>query len=336
MEPSSDQLRKMLQLMAQARAIDDVVEAYSKENRFDGYWHPGVGHEAAPIGATAALRPDDYLAYHFRGSAWALGKGMPLDPVVGDIFGRVTGSTGGKGAGSPKWADPEIGLLGEGGTLGSCFVIAGGAAMAIAAKKTDQVAFAAFGDATSARGTFHETLIQAAVWKLPLIYFCENNHWQVSTRYEAWSPTPTIAERAPAYGIPGVEVDGQDAVAVYNVVAEAVARARAGAGPTLIEAHVTRARGHYEGDAQLYREPLTDYRDPVDGPQRASPRRRGHRGARPQGASRRPTNVPSTPRSPIPASCGRTCTHDHDNAREAGGSHHPAAPLHRSGRTRAP
>jgi acetoin:2,6-dichlorophenolindophenol oxidoreductase subunit alpha len=242
MEPSSDQLRKMLQLMAQARAIDDVVEAYSKENRFDGYWHPGVGHEAAPIGATAALRPDDYLAYHFRGSAWALGKGMPLDPVVGDIFGRVTGSTGGKGAGSPKWADPEIGLLGEGGTLGSCFVIAGGAAMAIAAKKTDQVAFAAFGDATSARGTFHETLIQAAVWKLPLIYFCENNHWQVSTRYEAWSPTLTIAERAPAYGIPGVEVDGQDAVAVYNVVAEAVARARAGAGPTLIEAHVTRAR----------------------------------------------------------------------------------------------
>jgi pyruvate dehydrogenase E1 component alpha subunit len=256
------QLRTMLTRMTYARTIDKVVSEYSAENRFDGYWHPGEGHEAAPIGCTAALRDDDYLAYHFRGSAWALGKGMALDPVVGDIFGRVTGSTGGKGAGSPKWADPEIGLLGEGGTLGSSFVIAGGAALAIDMKGTDQVAVAAFGDATSARGTFHETLIQAATWKLPVIYFCENNRWQVATPFEAWSPTETIAERGAAYGVPGVEVDGQDAVAVYDAMSEAVERARTGGGPTIVEAHVTRARGHYEGD--LHRADMQTYRDPVD------------------------------------------------------------------------
>ncbi|MBT2248188.1 thiamine pyrophosphate-dependent dehydrogenase E1 component subunit alpha [Arthrobacter sp. BHU FT2] len=248
--------------MALARYIDRVITEHSKEQRFDGYWHPGEGHEAAPIGCTAALRDDDYLAYHFRGSAWALGKGMPLDPVVGDIFGRVTGSTGGKGAGSPKWADPAIGLLGEGGTLGSAFVIAGGAALAADIRGTDQVAVAAFGDATSARGTFHETLIQAAVWNLPLIYFCENNHWQVATPFEAWSPTKTIAERGSAYGVPGVEVDGQDAVAVHEAMSEAVARARAGGGPTIVEAHVTRVRGHYEGD--LHRADQSTYRDPLD------------------------------------------------------------------------
>ncbi len=255
-------LTTMLSRMAQAREIDRVVTEYSTNNRFDGYWHPGEGHEAAPIGATAALRVDDYLAYHFRGSAWALGKGMPLEPVIGDIFGRTTGSTGGKGAGSPKWADLEIGLLGEGGTLGSAFVIAGGAGLAIDIRGTDQVAVAAFGDATSARGTFHETLIQAATWKLPVVFFCENNRWQVSTPFEAWSPTETIAERGLAYGVPGIECDGQDAVAVYEAMTEAVERARNGDGPTIVEAHVIRARGHYEGS--LDRADEAAYRDPVD------------------------------------------------------------------------
>ncbi|WP_207840885.1 thiamine pyrophosphate-dependent dehydrogenase E1 component subunit alpha [Williamsia soli] len=259
---SDEQLRTMLERMVYARTIDRVVTEYSKDNRFDGYWHPGEGHEAAPIGATAALRDDDYLAYHFRGSAWALGKGMALEPVVGDIFGRVTGSTGGKGAGSPKWADPAIGLLGEGGTLGSAFVIAGGAALAIDIRGTDQVALAAFGDATAARGTFHETLTQAAVWNLPVVFFCENNHWQVATPFEVYSPTKTVAERGVAYGVPGVEVDGQDAVAVHEATAEAVARARAGHGPSIVEAHVTRTRGHYEGD--LHRADADTYRDPID------------------------------------------------------------------------
>ncbi|TWH09564.1 pyruvate dehydrogenase E1 component alpha subunit [Rhodococcus rhodochrous J45] len=257
-----EQLRTMLTRMAQARAIDKIITEHTKEHRFDGYWHPGEGQEAAPIGATAALRDDDYLAYHFRGSAWALGKGMPLEPVIGDIFGRTTGSTGGKGAGSPKWADPAIGLLGEGGTLGSAFVVAGGAALAIDIRGTDQVAVAAFGDATSARGTFHETLLQASVWNLPLIYFCENNHWQVATPFEAWSPTKTVAERGAAYGVPGLEVDGQDAQAVHEAMSVAVARARAGGGPTIVEAHVTRARGHYEGD--LHRADMSSYRDPID------------------------------------------------------------------------
>lgn len=264
--PDPDRVAHMLRVMAQARTIDRVVTEHMKHSAFDGYWHPGEGQEGVPVGATSALRPDDYLAYHFRGSAWALGKGMPLEPIVGDIFGRVTGSTGGKGAGSPKWADPAIGLLGEGGTLGSCFVIAGGAALGIDIRGTDQVAVAAFGDATSARGTFHETLIQASVWKLPLVLVCENNHWQVSTRFEAWSPTDTIAERGPAYGVEGVTVDGQDAVAVQDVVSEAVAHARGGGGPVLIDARVFRARGHWEGDTQQYMTAAdrAGYRDPIE------------------------------------------------------------------------
>lgn len=261
--PREDQLRTMLLRMAQARAIDRTVTEHMTSSRFDGYWHPGEGQEAAPIGATAALRDDDYLAYHFRGSAWVLGKGMALDPVVGDLFGRVTGSTGGKGAGSPHWAEPSIGLLGEGGTLGSAFPIAAGAAMGIDIRGTDQVAVAAFGDATSARGTFHETLLQAAAWKLPLIYFCENNRWSVATPLEEWSPTDTIAERAAAYGVPGVEVDGSDAVAVFEAMSEAVDRARSGGGPSLVEAHVTRLRGHFEGH-QIAGADTATYRDPLD------------------------------------------------------------------------
>ena len=244
----------MLRDMARARAIDHVISEYSKHNRFDGYWHPGEGHEAAPIGATAALRTttsSPTTSVDPRGPsarAWRSNRSLVTSSVVSPARPAARGPV------RPSGPTPTIGLLGEGGTLGSCFVIAGGAAMAIDAKGTDQVAMAAFGDATSARGTFHETLLQASVWKLPLIYFCENNTWQVSTTFETWSPTKTIAERAPAYGVPGVEVDGQDAVAVFEVVSEAVARARAGEGPTLIEAHVTRAQGHYEGDAQQYRE----------------------------------------------------------------------------------
>jgi len=256
----------MLRKMAICRAVDKVIEQHMRSHPLDGWWHAGEGHEGAQVGAASALRPDDYVAYHYRGCGWVIGKGMSLQPVLGDILGRVTGSTGGKGAGCPHWADPQLGLLGVGATLGTCFVIAGGAAVGIDILGTDQVAVAAFGDGTSARGPFHETMIQAAVWKLPLVYFCENNHWLVSTPLETWSPTSTIAERAPAYGVPGVVVDGQDAVAVYDAMSEAVARARNGEGPTIVEAQVTRRRGHYVGDTEGYRDPsdLTDYRDPID------------------------------------------------------------------------
>jgi pyruvate dehydrogenase E1 component alpha subunit len=254
--------------MALARQIDVVMARHTREQRFDGWWHPGEGQEAAPIGATAALRQDDYLFYQGRGSAWAIGKGMAPGAILGDLLGKVSGSTGGKGAGVPHWSDPELGIMGEGATLGSVFHVAAGAALAARLRGSGQVAIANFGDGTAARGTFHETMVQAAAWKLPLIYFCENNGLIVSMRLSEVSPTENIADYAAGYGIPGVIVDGQDADAVHRVTAEAVARARAGDGPTLIEAKVVRRRGHWEGDPQQYRKEddadIAGYRDPLD------------------------------------------------------------------------
>lgn len=261
-------LESMFYRMALARHIDTLMDKHTRSHRFSGWWHPGEGQEAAPIGATAALRKDDYVFYQGRGAGWAIGKGMAPGPILGDLLGKVTGSTGGRGAGVPHWADPEIGVMGEGATLGSQFALAAGAALAGRLRGTDQVAVANFGDGCAARGTFHETMVQAAAWKLPLIYFCENNGLIVSMRLSEVSPTTSIADYAAGYGVPGVIVDGQDALAVYEATAEAVARARAGLGPTVIEAKVVRRRGHWDGDPQQYRAPtdtdLANYRDPIE------------------------------------------------------------------------
>jgi acetoin:2,6-dichlorophenolindophenol oxidoreductase subunit alpha len=259
-------LQAMFKYMAVSRAMEVVMGRHVRERPFAGWWHPGEGQEAAPIGATAAMRQDDYLFYQGRGVAWAIGKGMAPGPIFGDLFGKASGATGGKGGGVPHWADYSLGIMGEGATLGSVYPLAAGAALAAKMRKTGQVALADFGDGTAARGTFHETLIHAAAWKLPLIYFCENNGWLVGTRLRDVSPTEDIADYAAGYHIPGVIVDGQDAVAVYGAVDTAIRRARAGEGPTLIEAKVTRRRGHYAGDPQQYRpaDDLKDYRDPMD------------------------------------------------------------------------
>lgn len=252
--------------MVTSRTLESQLVEYVRDHGIAGFYHPGWGQEAAPAGATAALRRDDYLFYQGRGVAWVIGKGMAPGPILGDLLGKVTGSTGGKGAGVPHWADPDLGIMGEGATLGSVYPLAAGAALAAKLRGSDQVALADFGDGTAARGTFHETLIQAAVWKLPLVYFCENNGYAVTTPFSSVSPTEYVADRAAAYGIPGVVVDGQDAVAVHEATSAAVARARAGEGPSLIEAMVTRVRGHWEGDAQQYRDKseFDDYRDPLD------------------------------------------------------------------------
>lgn len=253
-------------VMARARAIEDAVQIHIRDHGFAGFWHPGKGQEGAVAGAVAAMRDDDYLFYQGRGATWPLAKGMAMGPIIGDLLGKVTGSTGGKGAGVPHWADPALGIMGEGATLGSVYPVAAGAALSAQMRGTGQVALADFGDGTAARGTFHETLLEASRWKLPLVYFCENNGISVTTSFESVSPTRTIAERATAYGIPGVRVDGHDAVAVYHATKAAIDRARDGKGPSLIEAVVTRVGGHWEGDAQKYRPEdfLSTYRDPLD------------------------------------------------------------------------
>jgi acetoin:2,6-dichlorophenolindophenol oxidoreductase subunit alpha len=253
--------------VSRIRAVERRLQTYVAEHGFGGFWHAGLGQEGVQAGAVATLRPDDYLFYAHRGLGYALAKGMPLETLLADLLGRVTGSTGGKGAGTVHFADPALGVLGQGGTVGSNFVLGAGAAISSQLRGEDRVTAVFFGDGAAARGTFHEAGLQAAAWKLPVIWICENNGWAISVPITQQSPTEDIADRAHGYGIPGVVVDGQDALAVYDAMTTAVARARAGEGPTLIEAKTLRIRGHFEGDQQKYRTDAIDGtqipRDPV-------------------------------------------------------------------------
>lgn len=242
--------------VAVIRATELRLQSHIAEHGFGGFWHPGLGQEGLQAGAVAALRRDDQLFYAHRGLGYAYAKGMPLSALLGDLFARVTGSTGGKGGGTVHFVDPSVGVLGQGGTLGSGFVLGAGAAVSAQLQGSDRVVAVFFGDGAAARGTFHEAALQAAVWKLPVIWICENNGWALSAPISEQSPTQDIAARAAAYGVPGVVVDGQDALAVHAAVAEAVGRARRGEGPTLVEAKTLRIRGHYEGDSQPYRTDL--------------------------------------------------------------------------------
>lgn len=255
-------------MVARIRAAELLLQRYIAEHGFGGFWHPGLGQEGLQAGAVAALRSDDYLFLAHRGLGYALAKGMSMESLLGDLFGRVVGSTGGKGGGTVHFCNPTLGVLGQGGTLGSSFVLGAGAAISGQMLGTDRVCAIFFGDGASARGTWHEAALQASVWKLPIVWVCENNGWAVSARFSEQSPTENIADRASAYGVPGVIVDGQDTIAVYEAVAEAVARARSGLGPTLVEAKTLRIRGHYEGDRQKYRDDITlgleVPRDPID------------------------------------------------------------------------
>ena len=258
----------LYRLVALTRAVELRLQQHITDHGFGGFWHPGIGQEGLQVGAAAALRRDDYLFYAHRGLGYAIGKGMKVEQLFGDLFGRVTGSTGGKGGGTAHFVDPSVGVLGQGGTLGSSFTLGAGAAISARMLGTDRVAAVFFGDGAASRGTFHEAALQASVWKLPLVWICENNGWALSVPIAEQSPTENIADRAAAYGVPGLVVDGQDALAVHAATTEAIERARGGEGPTLIEAKTLRIRGHYEGDRQQYRTDLTEGveipRDPLD------------------------------------------------------------------------
>jgi TPP-dependent pyruvate/acetoin dehydrogenase alpha subunit len=244
--------------VATIRAAELKLRSHIEQHGFSGFWHPGIGQEGLQAGAVAAMRSQDNLFYAHRGLGYALAKGMPLESLLGDLLGRVTGSTGGKGAGTVHFADAERRVMGQGGTLGSSFVLGAGAAVSAQLLGEDRVTVIFFGDGAAARGTWHEAALQASVWKLPLVWICENNGWALSAPFTEQSPTADIADRASAYGVPGVIVDGQDPLAVFAATRDAIDRALAGGGPTLIEAKTLRIRGHYEGDRQPYRDDLTD------------------------------------------------------------------------------
>src|SRR3712207_1554608 len=215
--------------MWRIRTFEERMRELFLAGRLPGFVHAYVGEEAVAAGVCAALRRDDYIASTHRGHGHALAKGAGMDRMAAEIMGKATGMCGGKG-GSMHVADFSVGMLGCNGIVGGGVGIVAGAAFSAQHRGTDQVAVAFFGDGASSKGTFHEALNFAAAKKLPAIFVCENNGYAQFTAPEHTISVQNIADRALGYGIPGVVVDGQDAVAVYRAAAEAVARARRGGG----------------------------------------------------------------------------------------------------------
>jgi TPP-dependent pyruvate/acetoin dehydrogenase alpha subunit len=233
----------LLRTMLRIRAFDERVVTLFASGKIAGALHSYVGEEAVAAGVCANLRPDDYLTSTHRGHGHLLAKGGLMSRMMAELYGRVDGYCRGKG-GSMHIVDLSLGILGANGIVGAGIPIATGAGTAIRMRGTDQVVACFFGDGAANIGTFHEGVNLAATWRLPIVFVCENNLYAQFTPQALHAATADLFSRAHGYGIPGVSVDGNDVMAVAAVAAEAVARARAGQGPTLIEAKTYRWHGH--------------------------------------------------------------------------------------------
>lgn len=235
------------------RVFDENLVRLLHEGQVSGFYHSGQGQEAIAAGVCAALREDDYIFYDHRGCNQKIAKGVPLERLYGDFLGRVIGTTGGLGAGIVHSAWPELGVLGQSGTLGASFNIAVGTAMSAKIQKQDRVTVCFFGDGSAARETFHGGMNWAGLWQLPVVFVLENNEYGISLHYtKEHALKEFIADRAEGYGIPSYVLDGNDVLMVYELSRELVERARAGAGPAFVEAMTWRMRGHFEGDPVTY------------------------------------------------------------------------------------
>jgi pyruvate dehydrogenase E1 component alpha subunit len=234
--------------MLRIRRFEEQVGRLFSQGQLPGFVHLYVGEEAVGVGVCAALRDDDYITSTHRGHGHVIAKGGDFDRMMAELFGKATGYCKGKG-GSMHIADFTIGMLGACGIVGGGIPVAVGAALSASYRGTDQVAAAFFGDGAANEGSFHESLNLASTLQLPVLFVCENNQYGEFTPSHKAMNIRDIADRAAGYGIPGVKVDGTDALAVYMAALEAVERARRGHGPTLIEAKTHRRGGHAEGEA---------------------------------------------------------------------------------------
>ena len=228
-----------------------VMEVHSA-GEFSGAAHPYIGEEAVAVGACAALRDTDYIAGNHRSHGHPLAKGGSVKKAMAELYGRVDGYCKGKG-GSMHLADFSIGILGESGIVASSVPVATGAALSAKVQGKDFVSMVFFGDGASNQGACHESMNLASVWNLPVIFLCENNQFAVTTSYEETVAVDHISDRASAYNMPGVLVDGQDAIAMYEATVAAVERARSGQGPTLIEGLTYRYEEHSLGLGRVRR-----------------------------------------------------------------------------------
>lgn len=260
---SNNQQCELYRRMVRIRLFEESLETHQVPG------HLSIGQEAAIVGACMALRDDDFITGTHRSHGHPIGKGADLNPLLAEVLGKATGICKGRG-GSMHLADNSVGIIGESAIVGGGIPLATGAGLSAQVRGTDQVSLCFFGDGATNQGTFSESINMAAIWQLPVIFFCENNGYAITTSVENSHGQPDIAKRAEGFGIPGVIVDGQDAFAVYDATITAVARARRGEGPTLIEAKTYRyyehslglnTQGSYRSEEEIayYR----DHRDPI-------------------------------------------------------------------------
>lgn len=252
MELSKEMLLRFYRDMVRIRTFELKAEELFLQGKLPGFIHLYIGEEAIAVGAMANLRVDDYITSTHRGHGHMIAKGASMRKMMAELYGKKHGYCKGKG-GSMHIADVSIGVLGANGEVGGGLPIAVGAGMAIKLQKKDLVVISFFGDGASNRGAFHESLNWASIFKLPVVFLNENNQFASTERVQETTSVENISDRAVGYNIPGVSIDGNDVIAVYETVKEAVERARNGGGPTLIEAKTYRLKGHFVGDPQLYR-----------------------------------------------------------------------------------
>ncbi len=252
MDIGTDEKLSLLKKMLLIRAFEEKAETLFQQKLIPGFVHLSIGQEASTAGSCAALRPDDYIISTHRGHAHILAKGGDPKFMFAELFGKATGYCKGKG-GSMHIADFSRGILGANGVVGGGFPIMVGAGLSIKMRRSGQVGMVFFGDGASNRGTFHEACNMAAVFKLPIIFVCENNGYASTSPAEKMIAGGSVAGRARAYGIPGYITDGSNVLEVLEVVREAVEFARGGNGPAIVENETFRYKGHFEGDRQKYR-----------------------------------------------------------------------------------
>lgn len=263
---SKEKMLSLYRTMVRIREFEEKAARLFLDGKLVGFLHLYSGEEAVAAGVCACLREDDCVTSTHRGHGHCIAKGADMNRMMAELYGRLDGYSKGKG-GSMHIADISKGIIGANGIVGAGIPIAVGSAYAQKYREQDTVTVAFFGDAASNRGTFHESLNMAAALNLPAVFVCENNQFGMSTPFSYHSKNKTISQRAAAYDIPGVTVDGNDPVAVMDATAKAVKSARSGGGPALIECLTWRHHGHFIGDSAAYKEPEHEEewkkRDPI-------------------------------------------------------------------------
>ncbi len=245
-------LTSMLETMLKIRMFEENIVKLFKAGELPGWFHVYIGEEAVATGVCLNLTIKDYITSTHRGHGHCIAKGANIKNMIAELYGKKTGCCSGRG-GSMHISDASVGILGANGIVGGGIPIATGAALGCQYLKEGRIVVSFFGDGASDEGSFHESLNLASIWKLPVIYVCENNLYAETNPLNMHLNVKNIADRARAYNIPGIIVDGMDVIDVYNKINKVASDIRNGDGPVLVEAKTYRYRGHYEGDPEVYR-----------------------------------------------------------------------------------